>query len=236
MPLGPTVDLGATVATAKRTMRVQMGAAVAAAAVAIMGIIVGVDALRTRERAVISPVGTPSQEASPTPMPTPTGPECSATGMSANLEQQDLPAVIAELRTQIAERAVECDYSGLEYLALRGDEPFTHSFGEGGSRSTRISPAAYWMRAERRGEDPLRKMVQILDTNFCIEEVSDGSSYYFWPSVMCSDATDEDWRALERSGIYTDEELRQFEEFGSYIGYRVGIRSDGDWMVFVAGD
>lgn len=234
MPLGPTVELSATVATARRALRVQMGAAIAAAAVVVAGVVVGVDALGTRDPMLVPPVGSPSEEASPTT--TPSTESCSATGMSANLEVQALPTAIAELRTQIAERAVECDYSGLEYLALRGDEPFTHSFGQGGSRSMRISPAAYWARAERHGEDPLRKMVQILDTDFCIEEVSDGSSYYFWPSVMCSDATEEDQRALERSGIYSEEELRQFEEFGSYIGYRFGIRSDGDWMSFVAGD
>lgn len=234
MPTGPVVDLSATVASAKRAVRVQMGALAAATAVAVAGIIVGVDALRTRDRTVIPPVMSPSEEASPTPSSSVTS--CSATGMSPYLEDQDLPTAIAELRIQIVERALECDYFGLEYLALRGDEPFTHSFGEGGSRITRISPAAFWARAERRGEDPLRKLVQILNTDFCIEEVSDGSSYYFWPSVMCSDAMEEDRRELERSGIYSKEELRLFEEFGSYIGYRVGIRSDGDWMSFVAGD
>lgn len=234
MPLGPAVGLSATVASAKRALRVRMGAAIAATAVVVAGAIVGVGEMRTRDRMLVPPVGSPSEEASPTP--TRSTESCSATGMSANLEIQALPTAIAELRTQIAERAVECDYSGLEYLALRGDEPFTHSFGQGGSRAMQISPAAYWARAERRGEDPLRKMVQILDTDFCIEEVSDGSSYYFWPSVMCSDATDADQRELERSGIYSEEELRQFEEFGAYIGYRLGIRSDGDWMSFVAGD
>lgn len=228
MPLGPSVDLSATMGSAKRLLRVQMGAIAAATAVAIAGIFVGVEALRGRDRGVVPPVVTPSE--TPTPTPTPTPAACSAAGMSADLEEQDLPRAVAAVRAEIAERAVVCDYDGLERLAFEGDEPFTYSFGEDGA------PAAYWARAERRGEDPLLKMVQILDTDFCIEEVSDGSSYYFWPSVQCADATEEDLRALERSGVYTEEELRQFEEFGGYAGYRVGIRSDGDWMSFTAGD
>lgn len=230
MPLGPSVDLGVTMATAKRVLRVQIGAVVAATAVAIAGIFVGVEALRERDRALIPPVVTSSETPTPTPTQTSTQPACSAAAMSSELKEQDLPSAVSAMRAAMAQRAVACDYDALEQLALDGDEPFTYSFGEDGA------PAAYWARAERRGEDPLGKMVQILDTDFCIEEVSDGSSYYFWPSVTCSDATEEDQRELERSGIYSDEELRQFEEFGSYIGYRVGIRSDGDWMSFVAGD
>jgi hypothetical protein len=36
--------------------------------------------------------------------------------------------------------------------------------------------------------------------------------------------------------LFTEDELQSFADFGSYIGYRVGIWENGDWSFFVAGD
>ena len=36
--------------------------------------------------------------------------------------------------------------------------------------------------------------------------------------------------------LYDDAAIRAFRKNGAYIGYRVGIREDGTWVFFVAGD
>jgi hypothetical protein len=38
------------------------------------------------------------------------------------------------------------------------------------------------------------------------------------------------------SGISTEREIRSFERAGSYLGWRTGIRKDGTWPYFIAGD
>ena len=45
---------------------------------------------------------------------------------------------------------------------------------------------------------------------------------------------DEDRQAL--TGLYDAIDQEGFARFGAYIGYRVGITSDGTWAYFVAGD
>jgi hypothetical protein len=36
--------------------------------------------------------------------------------------------------------------------------------------------------------------------------------------------------------LYGDEDFAAFQEFGAYLGYRVGITEEGEWIFFVAGD
>ena len=38
------------------------------------------------------------------------------------------------------------------------------------------------------------------------------------------------------SGSSTRTTTSGFEELGGYLGYRVGIREDGTWLYFIAGD
>jgi len=58
------------------------------------------------------------------------GGDCSAAGLSADLpDDPALPAAVADVRRQIAEAAVACDYDRLQELALEGGGGFTYSFG-----------------------------------------------------------------------------------------------------------
>jgi hypothetical protein len=41
---------------------------------------------------------------------------------------------------------------------------------------------------------------------------------------------------LVDAGAASADEFEQMAEFGHYLGWRVGIRSDGTWAFFVAGD
>ncbi len=144
--------------------------------------------------------------------------------------QPALPAAVAAMRAQIVAAASDCDYEALARLALAGNG-FTYSFGEQGQ------PAAYWRAAESGGRMVMRSLVEILDTPFATRTV-EGTTHYVWPSSYASEHWDDvpaaDREALGR--LYGEDELRRFEQFGSYIGDRVGITENGDWIFFVAGD
>jgi hypothetical protein len=154
----------------------------------------------------------------------PAGGECSAAGLSADLPADPaLPTAVAELRQQIAEAAVACDYDRLQALALEGGTGFTYSYGG------ETSASDYWAGAEERGEDVLRILVESLR--------QPGHEYqgnWVWPTAYTDEATDADWEALE--GLYPQEQLDAMRQSGSFLGYRVGITPAGDWIFLVAGD
>jgi hypothetical protein len=150
--------------------------------------------------------------------------ECSAAGLSAELPADStLPAAVAEMRERIAVAAVECDYDGLQELALEGGGGFTFSYG------SETSAADHWARAEERGEEVMRILVETLRQT--------GHQYqgnWVWPTAYTDSPTDADWQALE--GLYPQDQLDAMRQSGSFLGYRVGITPGGDWTFFVAGD
>lgn len=154
---------------------------------------------------------------------------CSAAGLDAEPEPQpELPDEVADVRRRIVRLAVRCDIDALADYARRGE--FTASFG--GNRADRL-----WRRQEQQGSEPLRYLVALLDRPFGTEQVQ-GETQYVWPSAFAydswSDVPREDREALKP--LYTEEDFEGFEDFGSYVGYRVGIVSAGDWIFFVEGD
>jgi hypothetical protein len=50
-----------------------------------------------------------------------------------------------------------------------------------------------------------------------------------------SEWTEEDLEGMRRAGS-TDEDIRSYEQYGGYTGWGAGIRADGTWLFFVAGD
>ncbi len=117
-----------------------------------------------------------------------------------------------------------------ERLALAG-QAFTYSFGGPGQ------PAEYWREAERAGQPVLRHLVILLGLPHGTRDV-EGTVHYLWPSAFAYDS----WEAvpqLDRDALralYSEDQLRDFAAFGSYVGHRVAITAAGDWIFFVAGD
>jgi hypothetical protein len=151
-------------------------------------------------------------------------PTCSAAGLEPDeSDPPDLPQRVSEMRRAILRAAVACDYERLEALAFEGGTMFAHSFG-GDS-----TPAAYWRDLEEGGEEPMGMLVRTLALPYARE-----GDVYVWPSAASEQATGFDWMALE--GLYSDEEIASFINYGSFMGWRVGITEEGDWRFFVAGD
>ena len=151
---------------------------------------------------------------------------CSASGLSATLPAQKLPAKVAKVRTRIAQAAVRCDYAALQRIALeRGG--FTFSYGN------EQSATAYWKRLEARGDRPLARLVKILRLPVTRNE----AGAYAWPTAYTTHPKAADWNALVRAGVYTRAEVSRMRKGGNvYYGYRTAITRAGDWQFFVAGD
>jgi hypothetical protein len=136
-----------------------------------------------------------------------------------------VPAAVDETRAAILEAAENEDYDAL--AALIPEEGFTYSFGgpvAGG-------PTAYWRDIEA-SEDPLRKLAAILEMPY-----TRAGDIYIWPFAYDRDPaslTAEEREML--STVVSEAELDQMAEFGHYLGWRAGIREDGTWVFFVAGD
>ncbi len=161
----------------------------------------------------------------------PEEPSCSAAGGALELQTEpELPEAVRELRLEIARQAVTCDYVDLERLAtdFEEDDDFTFSFGDG------ESAASFWQRQEEEGDRPMRFLAGLLARPY--GQLDDGT--YVWPSAFAYDdwdAVPEDDREALRP-LYGSDDFEGFAEFGAYIGYRIGITPEGDWIFFVAGD
>ena len=144
-----------------------------------------------------------------------------------DLTDDGLPLVVAETRERIYRAAVAHDYDALG--ALVDPETFNYSFGEKGD------PIGYWRRQEKSEIPILGDILSgVIHTRFGTNE-----NIYVWPSAAAklpSDWTEADVEAIHQAG-YTDDDIRAFErQAGGYVGWRVGIRSDGTWLYFISGD
>ena len=156
-----------------------------------------------------------------------------STGRStpAPTPQPGLPAAVSDMRRAIIDAARACDYDKLAELALAGGGAFTYSFGGGGE------PAAFWKEAEAAAQAPLRMLVELLDGPSATRDAG-GTTQYLWPAAYAFERW-EDVPAPAREDLrrmYGDDDLQRFAQFGSYVGYRVGITETGDWIFFVGGD
>ena len=161
----------------------------------------------------------PPAEPAPSASPTETEPPAPATAT-------ELPAAVVQTRDAILAAAHARDYEGLE--SLLDPETFSYSFGESGD------PAGYWRNLEDEAHVPILGDFLPLILSMHVARV-DGT--YVWPAAHArepSEWTQEDLADIRM--VYPEEDIERFEQAGAYLGYRVGIREDGTWIFFVAGD
>jgi hypothetical protein len=129
--------------------------------------------------------------------------------------------------TEIAEMAAGCNATGLAALA---SDDITTTFGPGSGPED----IASWQPDDKR----FAILAELLNMNREVTEMSDGSRLYVWPAAFAYDTWDEipDAAMGELLRIYTQEELDQISQLGSYGGWRIGITEAGEWIFFVAGD
>ena len=154
--------------------------------------------------------------------------ECSATESGLALDEQELPAPVAEMRERLFSAAAQCDYEELAEIA-NASEGFTFSFGDPGG-----SPADYWRTQEQEATgEPMYSLQMVLSLPFTKNE----SGSYVWPSAHSENATDADWQALIDEGFYFQSDIDAMREGGTgYTGWRTAITPKGQWLYFTEGD
>lgn len=134
-----------------------------------------------------------------------------------------LPGAVDAKRAAILRAAEAKDYEGLARLADRA--AFTYTFGSpvpGG-------PAAYWRKAEQRGEQPLEALAAVIKLPYALSR-----GIYVWPFAYVKRPNE-----ITRYGRTL---LNKIPPAGravgpqGYLGWRAGILPDGRWIYFVSGD
>lgn len=131
-----------------------------------------------------------------------------------------VPDAVLAKRAAMLRVAEARDYDGLAELA--DPDQFNYSFGgdvEGG-------PAQYWRDNAAEGDDPLEALALILRMPYTL-----ATGHYVWPFAY--DKTADTLTEYE-SGLL--EPLGTSFVGEGYLGWRAGIRPDGSWVYFVAGD
>jgi hypothetical protein len=137
-----------------------------------------------------------------------------------------LPAAVEETRAALHEAAETGDYEALRPLV---PEQLSYTFGapvEGG-------PIAYWQSVERdSGVSPIALLANLLELPPVLYRGT-----YVWPfafALQADELTDYERGLLQSVG---GQDLSDdFGEGTGYLGWRVGIEPDGDWVFFIAGD
>jgi hypothetical protein len=133
------------------------------------------------------------------------------------------PDAVLRKRAALLAAASTGDYDTLAQLADPND--FEYTFGgqvDGG-------PAEYWREAEARGEDPTpaEALVSVLRLPYTLSR-----GIYVWPFAY--DKTEDELTSYERGLLRPLGSAGAFAD--GYLGWRAGIRPDGRWVFFVAGD
>ena len=155
---------------------------------------------------------------------------CSTEGWDAELAPQpDLPEPVAATRLALFEAAMSCEFGGIAAVSDAAELPVQTSHGGSG-------PEYIW-QGESEGIPLMRTLVEHLNLSFAASEQS-----FIWPSAMglltspYGDGLSEaDYQDLLE--LYTVEQLEEsFAFFDGFVGYRIVIAADGQWLFFIAGD
>jgi hypothetical protein len=156
---------------------------------------------------------------------------CSADGLAIADEQPqgDLPGEVAAMRAELLEAATACDFDRLDEPATANITSYT--FGGG------LAPGGYWRDLEAGGRTPLADLVHLLNLVPALYDVGEGNVFCMWPAVYAL----PDWlnattaQRQEPADLFGADQLAGWDALGGYIGYRVGITTEGRWTFFVAG-
>jgi hypothetical protein len=158
---------------------------------------------------------------------------CSAEVLGSEfVDQPGLPDPVEDIRHAVFDYSRACNWEGLR--SLLDSAAFSYSFGDDND------PVGYWQRMEFLHYEPMLYIAGMLSRPFGV--VRDGDlPIYTWPSAHAYGS----WAAVPEAEkealrpLYGDLDFGFFEDFGGYLGYRVGITLEGDrarWTFAITGD
>jgi hypothetical protein len=136
-----------------------------------------------------------------------------------------VPAAVEATRAELLAAAETGDYEQLRPLV---PEDLSYTFGE----QAEGGAIAHWQRLEEEGVSPIAILADLLKLPLTYYQ-----GHYVWPfafPLSANELTPGDRELLRDVG---GEDLSDdFLDDGGYLGWRVGIEPDGDWVFFIAGD
>lgn len=170
-----------------------------------------------------------------TGLPADTGSSASA-ALTAPVIEYDLstlPKPVARLREQLLDAARSGDIEKLRPIIDANEGTPIFSFGG------ESDPIAFWkeMSGDSQGREILAILMEVLEAGFVHTRQGQDEDLYVWPyfaEIAIADLTPP--QEVELYKLVTAQDRKDMEEFGAYNFYRVGIKPDGQWVFFVAGD
>jgi hypothetical protein len=162
---------------------------------------------------------TPEPVPAPAPAPSP-GPAPAPAPAPDPLDE--LTTAAFDTRRALSAAAETGDWDAVAAL-IPEDTLFTSNFGG------ETDHIAFYRSSER---DLIAEMAALLDGPFAqLDDI------FIWPDLHARvPFTVADGEREELEERYGAESLAQWEGAGSYLGWRIGITADGEWIFFVAGD
>ena len=141
-------------------------------------------------------------------------------------EDAGVPAAVLKTRAALLRAAETGDYEELRPLVPK---QFSYTFGgpfAGG-------PIAYWRNIEKETDQrPIAILADLLRLPYTLYQGT-----YTWPFAF--DKQCDDFSEYERDLLRAVGGTDMSDDCGDgvgYLGWRVGIEPDGDWVFFIAGD
>ncbi|HWK13374.1 MAG TPA: hypothetical protein VNS02_03190 [Rhizobiaceae bacterium] len=93
------------------------------------------------------------------------------------------------------------------------------------------------MSGDGEGQEILAILQEVLEAGYVHTEIGTENEIYLWPYFFAVPLDTLDARQrVELFRLVTAGDYEDMKNFGAYIFYRTGIRPDGSWAFFVAGD
>lgn len=139
-------------------------------------------------------------------------------------ETKNLPPAVEEKIEAIKSAATTKNYQLLAKETSK--ENFIFSFGG------ETDPVEYW---QSYVPDIFTIIYNLFASDYSVKETNNGK-LYTWPAL--SDYHPNEWTTDLLKNIHPDliTNLEDFQNYGGYIGYRLGITDKGEWTFLIAGD
>ena len=153
--------------------------------------------------------------------------DCSAAGLDGTVEGEAVSEQARATAALLLDAAVRCDE---QLLATAAEESET-TFFFGSATVDEVFGLPEDADADPSAWEALARLL-----GSTTPVVGDGD-VWTWPAAAAPDAGDDAWQELVDSGLYTEAQVDELRGAGEgYLGWRVGIESNGDWLFMTAGD
>ncbi|MCC2112855.1 MAG: hypothetical protein KDJ16_12540 [Hyphomicrobiales bacterium] len=148
-------------------------------------------------------------------------------------DTESLPPPVRRMREQILEAAETGDVNNLLPVLQSNELMPTLSLGETEDPILFLKLSS----GDPDGREILAILIEVLEAGYVIADQGTPQEMYIWPYFArypLHELTPP--QQVELYKLLTSADVREMEEIGAYIFYRLGIGPDGTWHYFLAGE